>query len=344
MAYILATLKSFLGSNDIVEDTSIDNGMHAGGEGPIRLGYTQEIQRIDHDTHGAEDGVDGSEGCGKDEMSGVEDGYQGNHDKATTLFQNITFKSPQIASQSYVNILGECGEWNGNCLYTYTCTLFTGKGRPDPATGEPGDLYIDLHCDRIFVRLGQLDDSTWFQWTPSNLGFKHQIEHPFIPDAFLWCKRKFSIQWTHIKNLKSDKSKRKGELMHTADAIKAMMGHAHPSKADKARQKVKVKSLPDKDSEEFPQPHPSVHCMDQQHPLPYDPPLASPDSPPQNEFPGQSSTQILLPGSPLLEPNAKEYSIRKPQWCSQSKKSHLRPVFEDNEDNEEHPPHKRLCM
>jgi hypothetical protein len=339
MAYILATLKSFLGSNGIVEDTSIDDGTRASGEGPIRLRHTQEIQRIDHDTHGAEDGVDGLEGCGKDEMSGVEDGDQGNHDNAATLFQNITFKSPEIASQSYINIWGECGERDGNRSYTYTCALFTGKGRPDPPTGEPGDLYIDLHRDRIFVRL---DDSTWSQWTPSNLGSKHQIEHPFIPDTFLWCKRKFGIQWTHIKNLKSDKSKRKGELMHTADAIKATMGHAHRSKADKARRKVK--SQPNEDSEEFPQPRPSVHRMDQQHPLPYDPPFASPDSPPRNEFPGQSSTQILPPGSPLLDPDAEEYSIRKPQWRSRSKKSRLRPVFEDDEDDEKHPPRKRLRM
>ena len=132
--------------------------------------------------------------------------------------------------------------------------------------------------------------------------------------------------------------------MHTADAIKATMGHAHRSKADKARRKVKVKSQPNKDSEEFPQPHPSVHGMDQQHPLPYDPPFASPDSPPRNEFPGQSSTQILPPGSPLLDLDAEEYSIRKPQWRSRSKKSRLRPVFEDDEDDEKHPPRKRLRM
>jgi hypothetical protein len=158
------------------------------------------------------------------------------------LFRTVLFPSPLIPSQQYELFKGSHGAPDGHNSYRLRFDLYTGKGEPNPEIGDPSDLYFDLDASRIYAKL---DVSKWNYWDMTKLDMadaKYPVmKYPFNSKLVLWSKAKFGVQWFCHDNIKTQRSRRKGEVVMVADAIQLTMDYCRSDEEKKTASKGKGK-------------------------------------------------------------------------------------------------------
>jgi hypothetical protein len=155
-----------------------------------------------------------------------------------SIYGLITFPTSHAPTSDYERIKGALGPPDGHHSYKLNCTLFTGRGDPNPDVGNISDIYFDLDGSRIFAKLGP---AQWSYWEMHKLAMDDMaypvIEYPFNSRLHLWCKEKMGVQWFSRDNMKTQRHRRKGEVVDVTDAIQLTMNFLDDPKKINARGK-----------------------------------------------------------------------------------------------------------
>jgi hypothetical protein len=176
----------------------------------------------------------------------------------TKLYAKVAFPSPLPPNGEYQRWKGDQGEQNGRHQYKLEFNIYTGTGDPNPDIGDPSDIYFNLVCSRIFAKL---DSQRWEYWNMTKLrisDIKYPVmEYPFNSRLHLWPKADVGVQWYHQDNFKTQRSRRKDEVVEVEELIQLTLKYwdnTEPKKTNARGKKRKTEETSTID----PSPHPST--------------------------------------------------------------------------------------
>ena len=158
------------------------------------------------------------------------------------LFRTVLFPSPLTPNERYQLFKGSHGAPDGHNSYKLSFSLYTGKGEPNPDVGDPSDVYFDLDANRIYAKL---EESQWNYWDMTKLDMADAkypvIQYPFHSKLVLWSKPKLGVQWFCRDNIKTQRARRKGEVVTVEDAIRLTIDYCRGDEDKKTTSKGKGK-------------------------------------------------------------------------------------------------------
>jgi hypothetical protein len=248
------------------------------------------------------------EGCA--DIGGLGSGGASSQLHDTKLYAKVAFPSPQPPNDEYQRWKGDPGEQNGRHQCKLEFNIYTGTGDPDPDIGDPSDIYFDLVCSRIFAKL---DSQRWECWNMLEFcisDIKYPVmEYPFNSKLHLWPKADVGVQWYHQDNFKTQRSRRKDNVVEVGELIELTLkywGNTESKKTNARGKKRKTEKMSTID----PSPHPS-------------PPLGS------SQIPGPGAMEAPGPSDLVRSPTPSKTGAPTPfSWirgCQVSRK-HLIPL------------------
>jgi hypothetical protein len=186
----------------------------------------------------------------------------------TKLYTKVAFPSPQPPNDEYQRWKGDPGEHNGRHQYKLEFNIYTGTGDPNPDIGDPSDIYFDLVCSRIFAKL---DSQRWEYWNMTKLwisDIKYPVmEYPFNSKLQLWPKADVGVQWYHQDNFKTQRSRRKDDVVEVGELIELTLKYWGNTESKKTNARGKKRKT-EETSTIDPSPHPSTPSDSSQIPAP----------------------------------------------------------------------------
>lgn len=174
------------------------------------------------------------------------------------LYTRVAFPSPRPPNDEYQRWKGDPGEQNGRHQYKLEFNIYTGTGDPNPDIGDPSDLYFDLVCSRIFAKL---DSRRWEYWNMTKLRISDinypVMEYPFNSELHLWPKADVGVQWYHRDNFKTQRSRRKDDVVEVGELIELTLKYWGNTESNKTNARGKRRKTEETSTIE-PSPRPST--------------------------------------------------------------------------------------
>jgi hypothetical protein len=148
----------------------------------------------------------------------------------------IIIRVSKVIQHSLMGDIKSC--WNSTCILEMGTLILTSETHPIY------DIYFDLEGNQIFAKL---DLNRWEYWNVTEMRISDLnypvIEYPFYPKLHLWPKADMGVQWFHKDNFKTQRSRRKGEVVHVRELIQLTLLRNRQLSVEKKRLQDRILRL-----------------------------------------------------------------------------------------------------